>query len=86
MSIIIGKRSSNKWKVSQHNLGKSINRLYFCFSELMPEDMEKRLLITVWNRNQKKRCNELLGCMSFGLHNVKNNKTVSEKNFTLFIY
>ena len=48
--------------------------VYLCFSELMPEDMEKKLLVTVWNKNQKERCNELLGCLSFGLQNIRNNK------------
>ncbi|KAK2143565.1 hypothetical protein LSH36_831g00019 [Paralvinella palmiformis] len=38
--------------------------------ELLDEDTPKRLLISVWNRdNQRSRC-EFLGCMSFGVHHI----------------
>ncbi|XP_041090345.1 regulator of G-protein signaling 3-like [Polyodon spathula] len=34
------------------------------------EDYQKRLLVTVWNRDRSSRKSELLGCMSFGIRSL----------------
>ncbi|KAJ8397125.1 hypothetical protein AAFF_G00009790 [Aldrovandia affinis] len=34
------------------------------------EDHQKRLLVTMWNRNQTSRQSEFLGCMSFGVRSL----------------
>uniref|UniRef100_A0A8C8JWQ0 Regulator of G-protein signaling 3-like n=1 Tax=Oncorhynchus tshawytscha TaxID=74940 RepID=A0A8C8JWQ0_ONCTS len=40
------------------------------------EDYQKRLLVTVWNRNPSSRRSEFLGCMSFGTHSLINSSKV----------
>uniref|UniRef100_A0A8C4RED9 Regulator of G-protein signaling 3 n=1 Tax=Eptatretus burgeri TaxID=7764 RepID=A0A8C4RED9_EPTBU len=42
---------------------------FFIFP-LVPADVQKRLLFTVWNRNGRERQRELLGCMSFGIKSL----------------
>ncbi|XP_072421679.1 regulator of G-protein signaling 3-like isoform X2 [Chiloscyllium punctatum] len=42
---------------------------HFIFS-LQEADEQKRLLVTVWNRDRNSRCTELLGCMSFGVKSL----------------
>ncbi|XP_059850014.1 regulator of G-protein signaling 3a isoform X2 [Hypanus sabinus] len=37
---------------------------------LQESDEQKRLLVTVWNRDKNSRCSELLGCMSFGVKSL----------------
>ncbi|XP_078407385.1 regulator of G-protein signaling 3-like [Cetorhinus maximus] len=37
---------------------------------LQETDEQKRLLVTVWNRDRNSRCTELLGCMSFGVKSL----------------
>ncbi|XP_078281926.1 regulator of G-protein signaling 3-like isoform X7 [Rhinoraja longicauda] len=37
---------------------------------LQETDEQKRLLVTVWNRDINSRCSELLGCMSFGVKSL----------------
>ncbi|CAD5115496.1 DgyrCDS4464 [Dimorphilus gyrociliatus] len=45
--------------------------------ELLPEDLKKRLLISVWSRDYGEGKSEFLGCMSFGLeHIVKKNQNI----------
>ncbi|XP_020327923.1 regulator of G-protein signaling 3 isoform X1 [Oncorhynchus kisutch] len=42
------------------------------------EDYQKRLLVTVWNRNPSSRRSEFLGCMSFGTHSlITSSKVIS---------
>ena len=40
----------------------------------MPEDMAKRVFICVCHRDRKRQTAELLGCMSFGINNVRRKK------------
>ncbi|KAJ8300366.1 hypothetical protein KUTeg_021885 [Tegillarca granosa] len=54
----------------------SNNPLYdekFSF-ELLEEDCNKRLLISVWHRDQTNSGSEFLGCMSFGIRHLLNPK------------
>ncbi|XP_064616351.1 uncharacterized protein LOC135480446 [Liolophura sinensis] len=54
----------------------SNNPLYdekFSF-ELLEEDHNKRLLISVWHRDQTSSLSEFLGCMSFGVRHLLNPK------------
>lgn len=44
--------------------------------ELLEEDLKKRLLISVWNRNSKRDRSEFLGCMSFGIQHINSQKRV----------
>ena len=41
----------------------------------MPEDEGKRLTVTVWHDDGRSDTPQLLGAMSFGIHNVLNNTT-----------
>ncbi|XP_071096723.1 uncharacterized protein [Haliotis cracherodii] len=46
--------------------------------ELLDEDQNKRLLISLWHKDQNSSLNEFLGCMSFGVkHLVNPNKEVN---------
>ncbi|XP_066188648.1 regulator of G-protein signaling 3 isoform X1 [Sylvia atricapilla] len=42
---------------------------HFVFS-VQEEDEQKRLLVTVWNRERNSRQSELIGCMSFGVKSL----------------
>lgn len=54
----------------------TISNFPFC-SELLEEDHNKRLLISVWHRDQTSSLSEFLGCMSFGVRHLLNPKKVS---------
>ncbi|KAI0222230.1 hypothetical protein LSAT2_026514 [Lamellibrachia satsuma] len=44
---------------------------WFVFSELLEEDISKRLLISVWNRGAELCEDEFLGSMSFGIQHIQ---------------
>ncbi|ROT63371.1 hypothetical protein C7M84_018777 [Penaeus vannamei] len=48
--------------------------------DFLPEDLDKRLLISVWSRDTLRKRSEFLGCMSFSVAHISNKKEHTTSN------
>ncbi|KAK6196036.1 hypothetical protein SNE40_001339 [Patella caerulea] len=74
MSLVPDESKRTRCKTA--SITNTNNPLYddkFSF-EILEEDHNKRLLISVWHKDQKSGLSEFLGCMSFGVKHLMNPK------------